>query len=252
MRAPADCAGMSVDHLDGVRLGCMNSIAIETVLAARTYLYRAFQATFGDEPTESFFETVFSEVTDQALDCFGGAGSVSYEAAADAFCEVRRSYEADGSAWVASAKQTYTRLLVGPEDLKAPPWECVYLTKERVLFQEATLQVREAYRSENMLPAHYPHVSDDHFAIELDFMAKLSEKSQAAFESCDNGEYRRLLVSQQAFLEEHLLRWAADYASDVAEAAPGSFYACMGSLCAAFLAIDVEVIGELLEESAAE
>lgn len=229
----------------------MNSIAIETVLAARTYLYRAFQATFGDEPTEALLETVFSEVTDQALGCFDGAGSVSYGAAVAALQDARRSCEADGPAWVASAKRTYMRLLVGPEDLKAPPWECVYLTKERVLFQEATLRVREAYRSENMLPTQYPHVSDDHIAIELDFMAKLCEKSRAAFEVCDDGEYRRLLLSQQAFLEDHLLRWVADYASDVAKAAPESLYACMGSLCAAFLTIDVEVIGELLEENAA-
>ncbi len=131
--------------------------------------------------------------------------------------------------------------------MKAPPWECVYLTNERVLFQESTLKVREAYRSENMLPTQYPHVSDDHIAIELDFLAKLSEKTQAALSANDTAEYGRLLESQRAFLNEHLLVWVDKYATDLSEASSDSLYARIAMLCAAFLPIDVEVIGELLD-----
>lgn len=230
----------------------MDDITIKTALVARTYLYRIFQMTLGDDPTEELLSTMFSDTTKEALDCFGGAESDVYARACADLGRCGAAYEQDRASYLEKAKRDYMHVLVGPHELKAPPWECVYLTNERVLFQEATLKVREAYRGENMLPSQYPHVSDDHIAIELDFMVKLSEKVQAAFEAGDTAEYRRLLEVQRAFLTEHPLAWIDRYAADLGEDAPGSLYSCIGMLCAAFLPIDVEVIGELLEGSEGE
>lgn len=230
----------------------MDRATIEVALVARTYLYRAFQAVFGDEPTKELLETLFSDVTEQALSCFEGAESDAYRQAIDAFEDAGSAFERDRTGFLEKAQRDYTKVLVGPHELKAPPWECVYLTKERVLFQEATLKVREAYRSENMLPTQYPHVSDDHIAIELDFVAKLCEKSQNALDAGDGIEYRRLLEAQRAFVREHLLTWVDAYASDVGEAVPNSLYAHVASLLAAFLPIDAEVLGELLDDEGCE
>lgn len=224
----------------------MDDITIQTVLVARNYLYRALQAVLGEDPTEGMLSVLFSETTDMALECFAGAESGAYAAARAGLQRCREACEGDRGAYLEAAKRDYMHVLVGPHELKAPPWECVYLTNERVLFQEATLKVREAYRSENMLPTQYPHVSDDHIAIELDFMVKLSAKCQAAFEAGEAGEYRRLLETQRGFLKEHLLVWVERYADDLAEDAPGSLYACVGKLCAAFLPLDFELAGELL------
>lgn len=227
----------------------MDDITIKTALVARTYLYRIFQMTLGGDPTEELLATLFSETTEEALDCFTGAESEAYAAACAALGTCKVAYEEDAGLYLETAKRDYAHVLVGPHELKAPPWECVYLTNERVLFQEATLKVREAYRSENMLPSQYPHVSDDHIAIELDFVLKLGEKTQAAFAADDGTEYRRLLEVQRTFLRGHPLIWIERYAADLSAAAPGSLYSCIGMLCAAFLAIDLEVLGELLEEN---
>ena len=160
----------------------MDDIIVKTALVARTYLYRVFQAVFGDDPTEEVLAALFSDTTDQAVECFEAVDSIDFAKALALFAACRKGYAEDPAGYLEEAKQDYMHVLVGPEDLKAPPWECVYLTNERVLFQEATLKVREAYRSENMLPSQYPRVSDDHLAIELDFMVKLSEKTQKAFD----------------------------------------------------------------------
>ena len=226
----------------------MEDIMVQTALAARVYLYRMFQAVFGDDPTEELLAIVFSDTTNEATTCFDGADADEYRAAVSSLAKCRGAFEANRAEYLEAAKRDYTHLLVGPEDLKAPPWECVHLTNERVLFQEATLKVREAYRSENMLPSGYPHVSDDHIAIELDFIAKLSEKARQAFDVGDVEEYRRLLEAQRTFVNEHPAKWAKKYAEALEDAAFGSLYSCMGALCAAFLPLDVEVIGELLEE----
>ena len=225
----------------------MNDMVVETTLVARTYLYRMFQMLFGDDPTKETLSAVFSETTKEALGFFRQAESSDYAAALEGFSKCASAYGENSESCLARAQRDYMQLLVGPNELKAPPWGCVYLTNERVLFQESTLKVREAYRSENMLPTQYPHVSDDHIAIELDFLAKLSEKTQAALSANDTAEYGRLLESQRAFLNEHLLVWVDKYATDLSEASSDSLYARIAMLCAAFLPIDVEVIGELLD-----
>lgn len=230
----------------------MDDIIVKTALIARTYLYRMFQMVFGDEPTEELLAALFSDTTGEALDCFKGGDSPAFGEALALFAKSGEAYKGDPAGYLEAAERDYMHVLVGPQDLKAPPWECVYLTNERVLFQEATLKVREAYRSENMLPSQYPRVSDDHIAIELDFMAKLSEKAQGAFDGGDTREYRRLLEAQRSFVRDHPMRWVASYAADVSDAAPGSLYECAGALCAAFLPADAEVLGELLDEGEAD
>ncbi|MCB8816455.1 molecular chaperone TorD family protein [Desulfosporosinus shakirovi] len=70
----------------------------------------------------------------------------------------------------------YTRLFIGPTKLPVPPWESVYVSKERLLFQESSLKVRQrqCYLNYNFLPAKYRSEADDHIALELDFMYNLS------------------------------------------------------------------------------
>ena len=122
----------------------MDDIIVKTALVARTYLYRVFQAVFGDDPTEEVLAALFSDTTDQAVECFEAVDSIDFAKALALFAACRKGYAEDPAGYLEEAKQDYMHVLVGPEDLKAPPWECVYLTNERVLFQEATLKVREA------------------------------------------------------------------------------------------------------------
>lgn len=224
----------------------MDELTIKTALVARTYIYRLAQMLFGSEPSIELLNQLFSEVTDEALSLYeAGDTSGALRQAHEGIQKLGRTYTNNPTRFLETAQRDYAHLLVGPEDLKAPPWECVYRTKERVLFQEVTLKVREAYRAQNMLPSRYPHVSDDHVAIELDFMGKLAAKAQDAFDAGDCAECLRLLGAQRAFLVDHLMAWTPAYATDVADAAPNSLYACAGALCAAVLPLDRDLIEEL-------
>lgn len=230
----------------------MDSEEIQTVLLARTYFYQVCQVVFGDDPSEELLDAFFSEATEDAFSLFTSVEPEKCAAALAAYEECKAACAADRAAFLEKAQRDYMHQLIGPNELKAPPWECVYISKERMLFQESTLRVRQYYRSEGFLPTQYPHVSDDHIAIELDFMAKLGKKSEEALTAGEDAEYKRLLGSQRTFLTTHLLKWVADYAADLAKEAPGSLYACAAAMCAAVLPIDADLLGELGEAEEAE
>jgi TorA maturation chaperone TorD len=123
----------------------------------------------------------------------------------------------------------------------------VYVTKKRILFQESTLEVREAYRKEGFLPGGYPRVSDDHISLELDFMNLLAEECRNRCELEDLPEYHRLLEVQLEFLTKHLLKWVPNYVSDLDKAAPESLYSTLAHLIVAFVRFDRQTLVELME-----
>jgi TorA maturation chaperone TorD len=72
------------------------------------------------------------------------------------------------------------------------PWASVYLSKERLIFDENTLAVRRFYRDWKLETVHYKKEPDDHIGLELEFMAILSERTLAAYEKGDWELYGRL------------------------------------------------------------
>jgi TorA maturation chaperone TorD len=174
----------------------------------------------------------------------------------------------------------YTRLFVGPGQLAAAPWELVYRTGKRELLQPGVVQIRALYEHEGCLPAERPNVSDDHLAIELDFMRFLCEQAKAAFEAGDAAgaeaeaaaslaaapdaaaaaeaakaayaEAERVTAVQAAFIQEHLCTWLPDYTADLRAAARLPYYSCFATVLKAFVNYDAELLAELLAVSLAE
>lgn len=115
----------------------------------------------------------------------------------------------------------YQQLFVGPGHLPAPPWESVYRTEERLVFDWPTLLVREAY-GEMGLRLPEPAEPDDHIGLELLFMAVLAEREAAGDAAA--------AAAQDAFLREHLLAWAPTFCSDVEAHAATDLYCGLGLL----------------------
>lgn len=65
-----------------------------------------------------------------------------------------------------------TRLFAGLQTMAVPPWESVYFNKERMIFQEQTLEVRTWYRDYGMQIAQFNHEPEDHIGLELDFVSR--------------------------------------------------------------------------------
>lgn len=228
---------------------------IAIALANRRYLYELFQHIFGHEPSRVLLEFFLAPHTQEVLDLLfadendnhesqpqNGAYSVYLTLVA----ELKQAIDKDQEGTMEKLISEYTYLMIGPNKLPAPPWESVYLTKERLIFQESTLKVRKKYLKYHFLPANYPHEADDHIAFELNFMGRLANSTMEYFDNGNLKEIKILLSDQKAFLEEHLLVWIGDFAKEIQESKTHYFYPQIALLVHQFLKIDKEIVDEVM------
>lgn len=142
-------------------------------------------------------------------------------------------------------KDEYTRLFIGPNKLPAPPWESVYTNEGNLLFQKSTLKIRQTYLDEGLLPAEYPHVADDHLAIELDFMLRLIQKLST--EDLEVMAALSNLQTEERFLQEHLLTWVPLFEKAMVEKGESHFYAAAARLLNRFIQEDFSMTRELID-----
>ena len=187
--------------------------------SAKRFVYTLGQALLGGEPTAETLAGADGELISEASEILGLANDCGVAAA------VKRASED-----LEHTAAQYVRLFIGPNELKAKPWESTYLTKSKTLFSRETLEVRNAYRAQGFLPAQYPRVADDHIALECGFMAQLCGRAIEALNAGGEAQYVDASRAAQAFLQEHLLRWVDDYAADLAAAAPDTLFACVANL----------------------
>ena len=118
----------------------------------------------------------------------------------------------------------YARLFIGPAKVLTPPWESVYFSEERLVFQEETLQVREWYRRFDLQSVKLHAEPDDHVGLELTFLAHLAQRGLAALEQNDPSELQTLLEAQWEFLGSHPGKWVPTWCEQVAQEATTDFY----------------------------
>jgi TorA maturation chaperone TorD len=129
--------------------------------------------------------------------------------------------------------EDYNGLFAGPGHLSAPPWESVYLSKEKLLFGEAESSVRGSYRSFG-LAADTSSEPADHITLELAFMARLCTLAIA-----EQLRFAEILSGQQAFLEEHLLRWVPAWADCITLNARTEFWRGLSAVTRGWLENDL-------------
>ncbi len=221
---------------------------IAFVLDVRSFLYQLFRRVLGEEPDAEMVSAAASPATEDALGFYLGEESGRGREFVRQATQLLEAPAAGDVAPVASPdavdslRGEYTRLFIGPQRLEAQPWESVYLSDDNLLFQESTLEVRRAYLSEGLLPAEYPHVADDHIALELAFLACLSKRLDD--KGTSRGQAHRLVCVQRDFLDNHLLRWVRDYADRMRAADDGLYRAAVDAM-AAFVAADREALEEI-------
>jgi TorA maturation chaperone TorD len=219
---------------------------VQSLLENRAFVYLLFQNLFGSEPSEELANTISSDVTKQAFEIYRLSDDPSYKETLRTALEEMARLDGCPRAELEKLRSEYTRLFLGPTDLEAPPWESIYTSTQRTLFQESTLEVRNAYRAQGFLPAEYPRVADDHLALECAFMAQLGERIKNSYCEGSSEKIRAALEASQQFLTKHLLVWMPDYAIDVAKATEVAFYPIMAKLAKEYMEIDSGVIDELL------
>ncbi len=128
------------------------------------------------------------------------------------------------------------------------PCESVYISKEKLIMQEARDQVVKLYRQEGLDRAVDFHEPEDHIALEFEFMAFLGQKTIDALQKGDGAGVVGCLRKQKLFFEEHLLNWVPDFCADMQQIAKTEFYQATAKIIKGFLDLEDELIDDLIQE----
>lgn len=166
------------------------------------------------------------------------------ETAAAALAEL----DADSlTATVETLRADFRQLFVGPGRMKVPPWESVYRSEDQLLFDQHTLQVREAYARNGMEFVKINEQPEDSIAIELEFMKVLTERLLRAVETNDQTAERLVLEQQQEFLKKHLLIWVPRFTKLTQKHAQTRFYSALAEILNGFMQWENATVTMLLE-----
>jgi TorA maturation chaperone TorD len=218
--------------------------SIEVFFAARAAIYRILQNLLGNEPSIEALKQLVSPTSRELFFLFVSDGD-DLHVAFDALLIATEHGLKDKVVFIDKLSDSFTHLFVGPGKMEADPWESLHLNKENILFQYSTLEVRKAYVAQGLIPQSYPHVADDHIALELDFMAQLAKRLLKAHEAGDYERVQMALAASKDFLDAHLLVWVPSFVDRLLHARHAEFYSKVGAVLAAFLPLDREVIDEI-------
>ena len=213
---------------------------ISALLAGRNYIYSLLHTLLGAEPTKEIAAAATGKAAFDAIAMFDGEDSQAAKLLSAALELMRETPVED-------LLREYTKLFLGPEDYIAAPWESIYTSKERALFQESTLDVRAWFKRFGYVAGGYPNYPDDHISIMMQFMALMGAKANDALIVGEMEVCRNLITAQMQFAKEHLLNWVFQYARDMQQSETSYFYPQLAIALAEFVAYDQQVLSELLE-----
>lgn len=218
-------------------------LSLEALMLARTYLYTMFHKVFGGEPTDELLDILGSPESIDAVDeyLYESRTLAEFKDTLEGLPTKKRG---PGFLWRLEAE--YTRLLIGPGSLPAPPWESPYASNEPTLFQRNTLEVRGVYRGNGLRLKREGHAPDDHVSLMCCFMAHLSH---VVLETIRERQYEaaaETLRTQAAFLRNHMNGWLPSFASNASSAKQAEFYPLMARALCVFAQEDASFAAEAL------
>jgi TorA maturation chaperone TorD len=118
----------------------------------------------------------------------------------------------------------YTRLFLGPFEIRAKPYGSVWLEGEKVVMGDTTMAVRALYEEGGFeLAADFREVPD-HVAAELEFLYLLVFNENEARRAVDAVGIESSSDLRRRFLHDHLGRWIGPFTAAVRASAETSFY----------------------------
>ncbi|MGI6450518.1 MAG: TorD/DmsD family molecular chaperone [Desulfitobacteriia bacterium] len=151
----------------------------------------------------------------------------------------------DSEKYCLSLRKDYQALFEGPGQLLAPPWESVYLSEEKLMFEVQTFEVRQFYRKHGLEIGNFGKEPDDHIGLELQFMGVLAAKSLSFWQEQRIAEFKLLIADQQVFLQTHLLKWVDQFAQKVQRGSTTAFYKGLALFLPWYLENDFNLISSL-------
>ena len=128
----------------------------------------------------------------------------------------------------------------------AYPYVSVYTSERRLLMQEARAEVLATLRENELMRGNW-NEAEDHIALELEFMQRLSLRAADALSDDAEDEAIAYLRTSYDFLENHLLNWVPMLVADMRMHARTLFYQGLAQLTLGSLQEDEAVLRELLD-----
>ena len=128
----------------------------------------------------------------------------------------------------------------------AYPYESVYTSPKRLMMQEARDEVLAIYRSQALDKAKTWKESEDHVAMECEFMAAMAKRTADACREGDEDKVASLLLTQHNFLSDHLYAWTGMMTSDMRKFARTDFYKGLADYTDGFLESDFDLLKNVL------
>jgi putative dimethyl sulfoxide reductase chaperone len=188
--------------------GSSNYSATQEYFTARSFFYLFLQVLFSKPMSLEIFTITHENVRFDELDSEGADLIKNFFRAP--ITEEQLQKEAD----------EFERLFVGPDTIVAPLWESYYRSKDRLLFGETTLQVREQYHRFGQQFSKENNEPDDHLTVELEFMTFLIEHSFTSSGSLDFD----WIEGQHYFLTHHLSQWIPMLCKQIIENTESDLY----------------------------
>jgi TorA maturation chaperone TorD len=154
--------------------------------------------------------------------------------------QLRYSISNEDSAFL-MMKEDYIALFDGRSGSHAPPYESVYRSKDHLMFDLQTYEVRDFYRSYGWESKFKNKIPDDHLSIELLFLTILIEKYLELDDHVCHIEMKNEIIR---YINQHLLSWIPKWNEHIQQHASTLGYKGVGTLIHAC----VEDMSDLLEK----
>ncbi|MES9925259.1 MAG: molecular chaperone TorD family protein [Candidatus Thiodiazotropha endolucinida] len=175
------------------------------------------------EPEEAFLEEDIFGQLEQALSALDSECAAEAQVMGACFREI--SYE--------DLRIDYTRLFLGPFNIRSKPYGSVYLDRGNVVMGDTTMAVLALYREGGFHVAEAFTEMPDHVAVELEFLYLLNARLGDGH--TESNERNRLAELERSLLDEHLGQWIVPFTEAMKEGSCTAFYGKLADLTRRFV-----------------
>ena len=224
---------------------------LSAFMRGRTALYKFFSVIF-KEPLRKdeliFINShieYFKAMAEESVDVCLKNGSELFSAASGA---LSKALNVDEKQIISELNIAYTSLfLLGPHSINYT--ESSFFSKAGLWKQKEWEDVKECYRLNCFVVQESFKEPEDHIAMELSFMAALSDLTATSIDEGDDDACTKCIETQKDFLKRHLLNWVPDFCDKIIERPAtndaGRLYHASALLLKGYLTSDAAMLEEL-------
>lgn len=214
---------------------CEEQVIFEQELhCARANIYKFLYLLFAEEMTVEQFLEIKEKGNIQDLKNIGHGGELLFNFFQNSTKD-QLIYEVE----------EFRRLFLGPGPMPAPPWESVYRSKENLLFDVSTIELRKQYKKFGLKFVNENKEPEDHLLLELEFLIYLIE--QYLTNNKNSGEV--YIDAQIHLLQNHFIKWIPAFTTRLMNGTKSKLYQGAAMLLNEFISFDLESLKEEKEVS---